>query len=49
MARSYWALVRDPEVESARKRGLKGLGALEEKPLPQELRVQGSHADEIDA
>ena len=33
MARSYWTLVRDPEFESARKRGLRGLDILEEKPV----------------
>ena len=35
MARSYWTLVHDPEFESARKRGLRGLDVLEEKPVHQ--------------
>ena len=47
MAKNYWTLVRGPDFESARKRGLKGLGVLEEKPPPQELRVQYSHAEEV--
>ena len=32
MSRGYWTLIHDPEFESARKRGLKGLDILAEKP-----------------